>query len=206
MLSKDETLQCWECRFCPGAAYQVPPILYCGYLEAPILVIGQNPGEINYQSNSSHGKKWIKVEEFLKLPNKTADEIVGFYNWDFGESHGRYMLDRIFGEHWLESGRFCYTNAVRCRTPSNQSPSEIMQASCWNWTKRLLAHRRFVVLMGAVARYQVLGSRAAELPWGASRRLKNGVHVMAIRHYAAWRSTAEINEYQTAFSNTLSKL
>lgn len=197
--------QCAACRVCSGAAYQSVPVLGHGpSITAPILGIGQNPGIFDRAKDPDHGW-WADAAQ---LGEPRVVEL--FAQWSFERSAGCKSLAAVFGKDWLSKRLIYWTNAVRCRTPENASPSEEMQTSCALWTNKLLAGRKAVVVMGAVARAQLFGEHADQLEWGKLRfNKKLGVHVMAMRHYAVWgrggsqTKAEEIAQYAETFARLL---
>lgn len=193
---------CKDCRLCAGAAYQLPPFLYAGSPTPHVLVIAQNPGEISDDGLS----KWRFDLGNLITDVTTAEAIKTIYDVDFATSYGYHQMEKIFGENWLSNGKFMYTNAVRCRTPKNEAPSEEMELNCMGWTSQL-PMPSVVVLMGKVAMRQFCNMvTKPELP--AWKRVKftyqkNLVHVMTIPHYAAMRSKDDIEKAKSLFEETL---
>lgn len=169
--------QCATCRVCSGAAHQTPPVLGVFSDTAKYLVIAQNPGEI--KSNDRCRQWWI--DEFnggLDVSN-----IKLFYEWDFMTSGAYNAFSEIFGDGWLRSGEFSYTNAVRCRTPKNAAPSQDMIDACKTYT-------RSVILMTGITRIITVGHISTEVmvgkafTWGKITQ-RGSMRVMPIMHYAA---------------------
>lgn len=195
-LKESMWLQCSHCRVCAGSAFQSPPVLCAGNFSAPIIVIGQNPGVMDKDPvRMAKGQELLDREVML-----TVSEMESFYQEDFGTSHGAKVLSRLFGEDWLTNGMFCFTNAVRCRIAANESPSEQMQVSCRSYTKDLIKGRKAIVLMGAIARKQVLQHDADLVPWGSLRQHPRFGYVFAIKHYAAWKGD------ESSYADTSKKL
>lgn len=197
-------LGCVGCRLCKGAAYQLPPFLYAGNPKAHILVIAQNPGEIGGDEKD----KWRK--ELLPLVTQAEGDtnalvLKTIYDVDFATSHGYHEMEKIFGTNWLSTGKFLYTNAVRCRTEKNEAPSDEMESNCMAWTSQLPIPK-VVVLMGKVAMRQFCEMvHKPELDTWKMVKLTRGTklsHVVTIPHYAAIRSHADLeracNLYQDA--------
>ena len=195
-----DVLRCLDCRLCKGSHFMWPPVLFTGKFDAPVLVIGQNPGvfpESDWRMTA--GVKLEKISMSLDSLletfniNRLEDRVISDYHEDFGESFGAKMLGKVFGSDWMDGDDFCFTNAVRCRTPENATPSEEMQHNCYMWTLKLLdMPRKAIVLVGAVARNQVLsGKMDNRLSWGVIRTLQpSGTKVMAIKHWSAWKHDA----------------
>lgn len=191
---------CALCNLCVGAGHQAPPAMFAGKFDAPILVIGQNPGEM--RGDDTKGLWWADKLSFVRTHYPKADTVLGlmvknWYDWDFGLSHGNDMLEKLFGFGWLESGKYCFTNAVRCRTPGNAAPSPEMIANCAAWTRMLLINRRATILMGRVALDQTLGEEAGKLGWGMPRKHPRHGVMMAIQHYSTWKGDMT-SEYRAA--------
>lgn len=191
-------LGCNSCRLCEGAAYQLPPFLFAGSSNPKVLVIAQNPGEIGTDKEN----QWRFDLNKLLVDGVTSNTIKTIYDVDFITSHGYKQMVKIFGENWLTNGKFMYTNAVRCRTVSNASPSDEMLNNCMGWTAQLPIPP-IVVLMGKVAMKQFCAMvKKPELPaWKIVKLNKDKkiVHVMTIPHYAAMRSHADIAKAKDLF-------
>lgn len=186
---------CAECRACEGAAYQTPPVLYAGTSIAPIIAIGQNPGEI--KSSDKARQSWMRIFE-RATPEVLNDHMSFWYQWDFFDSHGYRQLEKIFGNNWLFEGKIMWTNAVRCRTKNNERPPEEMFGTCKTWTEQLISGRKAIIMVGGYARLQVLGDQASKLEWGTPKKHPRLGYILAIKHYAAWRGTKEIEVYKKA--------
>ncbi len=189
---------CANCRSCEGAAYQTPPLLFAGNPSAPILGIGQNPGEIKPTDKAR--QEWMMIFEHLHLDDTSAVARILpiWYLWDFLGSPGNGRLERVFGKSWLLNGEFLWTNAVRCRTKGNLSPHPEMVDTCKTWTDQLVEGRRAIIMMGTMARSQVLGKDAHKLEWGAPKKHPRLGYILAIKHYSAWRGKEEILGYRNA--------
>jgi len=193
---------CAQCRVCEGAAYQTPPALFAGFPEAPILGIGQNPGEI--KKTDKQRQIWIKILNFL--PVEVAGTVMpAWYMWDIYDSPGHARMSKVFGKDWLLKYEMMWTNAVRCRTPGNESPSREMVATCATWTQHLLENRKAIIMVGAVARHQVLGEDAKKLPWGTPKRHPKLGFLLAIKHYSTWESD-DIDLYKEAVKRIREKI
>lgn len=165
-----------QCRKCAGAAYQAPPAWYAGNKHAPILVVAQNPGEM-------HDPKEITLAKFVMAEVEASDNvdslIRAWYTFDFSISKGATRLAEAFGEGWLRTGHFCYTNAVLCRTSENKAPSSEMISKCATWTSSLMFGKKLIISVGGVARDQV----DAEMAKYPSLEKTERFH---IAHYSAW--------------------
>jgi len=189
---------CAKCRSCEGAAYQTPPLLFAGNPSAPILAIGQNPGEI--KASDTARQEWIEIFEHLHVDDVdvVAKILPVWYAWDFYGSPGNGRLGEVFGDRWLLNGRIMWTNAVRCRTPDNEKPDESMVFTCRAWTRQLLEGRKAVIMVGVTARQQILGDKAVKLEWGAPKKHPELGYILAIKHYGAWRGKEEVEGYKKA--------
>lgn len=184
---------CSNCRLCEGAAYQMPPFLFAGSDEPDILVIAQNPGEMK--------DDWRFAIADYSFAAKTPEALKTIYDIDFITSHGYKTMGSIFGEGWLATGRFMYTNAVRCRTPGNKEPSAQMVTNCAGWTSQLPTPP-LVVLMGKTAAYQfcTMVKKPELKPWKIVKLKGHGLtHIMTIPHYVAMKSHKEIEEAHELF-------
>lgn len=192
-------IDCAACRVCEGAAYQAVPSLYAGYFSAPVLVIAQNPGEIK-----PNDKLRLLTADQLKRETEAFVSDVAFwswYMWDFGTSYGCKTLERIFGKDWLTSGTYVYTNAVRCRTKGNATPSLEMKATCRFWTTEMIKDRKAIVLIGKLAAEQLLAGDASSISFGEIKKHKWYGHVLYIPHYSAWKHGDDVR-----FRNLVKKL
>lgn len=195
---------CADCKVCEGAGYQTPPVLYAGNPNAKVIAIGQNPGEI--KATDQDRQFWMTALSRMDAKD-VASILPAWYQWDFGTSPGHNHMASVFGSSaWLLNGEVMWTNAVRCRTKNNASPPEAMITACNVWTEALLEGRKAVIMVGNVARQQVLGSEAAKLEWGVPRKHPRFGMVMAIKHYAAWTSSAETKQYAEGFQRIMEKL
>lgn len=187
-----DVISCHKCRACTGAAFQASPILAIGELDAPILIVAQNPGVFDTDTHAEFQQRWEEAE--------TADEHLVLGYLDFAGTKADSTFAKVFGRGWLESGKFCYTNAIRCRTPNNEAPSNQMRYNCNDWTQLLLPKRKIVVVVGAVAREQVTRNN---MPNGSFRRLSGtGTYVITMTHYSAWRGS-EHDRYRDMFNQVL---
>jgi hypothetical protein len=172
-------------------------MLGLGAFSAPILVIAQNPNEISDDDYMRLAfAEAIGSAKGFKLDNDELGKLIeDFYRADFGDSLQFVRLARVFGKNWLSSGSFYYTNAVRCRTEFNNTPSQTMIDSCSVWTKRLLAGRSAVITMGVVAATQVWGSsvpRLMTLTYVRPAASKQKVIALNLSHPVIWpREDAE---------------
>lgn len=180
---------CASCDVCEGSGYQTPPVLFAGNPDAPLLAIGQNPGEM--KESDVNRMAWMHMMEGM-IPDKILFPFMPFwYQWDFTTSPGYKRLSKVFGNKWVEEGLIAWTNAVRCRTPDNASPPKQMIEACFSWTQQLLEGRKGVIFVGAVARLQVLKERHLRLPWGVPKKHPRLGLILAIKHYSAWSGDDE---------------
>ena len=152
--------KCAYCRKCEGAAFQSIPHFMCGNKFGKYLIVAQNPGEMSKDPSRMFFSKLLNEYVASHKENELGPESEEFfkmwYEWDFGTSYGATKFAEIFGKDWLQSGDFCYTNAVRCRTPNNAYPSEEMIVNCKVFAKQLLYGRDLVILVGKLAASQIL--------------------------------------------------
>lgn len=181
----DRIMSCYSCTACAGAQYQMSPQLIAGNATDPsILVIAQNPGEIH-----EGDKMRFRAIEMAKAGMfDTPDAVKALYDIDFGTSPACSRMATVFGEGWFESGRFAYTNAVRCRTPGNASPSAEMVANCSVWTKLVISmlKPRGIILLGNVAYSQLFGDSDVIKPLEMKRHKTHGP-ILRLPHFSAWR-------------------
>lgn len=187
--------KCAQCRVCEGSGYQTVPLLGCGEMNAPILVIAQNPGEI--KTDDAH--RFFTGQALAELVERRAPDvensISSWYQWDFGSSLGARRLGEIFGRRWLDSGLFYYTNAVRCRTISNRAPSDEMVENCRRFTMKLIEGRKAIIFVGRMAVAQLLGEEMNRLRRGELKQHPKYGLLLAVGHYAAWNTHEEIADY-----------
>lgn len=177
---------CAMCRACEGAAYQTPPVLYAGYPDAPIIAIGQNPGEIKTTDEARNA--WLEIFQHSN-EEELSKHMAFWYAWDFYDSPGYSRLEKIFGQGWLLEGNMAWTNAVRCRTKGNAPPSGNMITACKTWTEQVIEGRKAIIMVGGVARSQVMGEDARKLEWGSPRKHPDLGFILAVKHYSAWKGT-----------------
>lgn len=193
---------CAECTVCEGSGYQTPPVLFAGNPDAPILALGQNPGEI--KESDLARQRWMGIFKSPFCPNPT-DYMPLWYLWDFTTSPGYSRMEYIFGRGWILDGVVAWSNVVRCRTKDNGPPSTQMVENCKTWTNALLEGRKAVILVGAVAKNAVLDDDAGKLEWGVPRRHPHLGIALAIKHYVAWSARDEAM-YAQAFRRVLEAL
>jgi len=187
--------KCAQCAACRGAGYQTPPMLGLGSFDAPILIVAQNPGEINQNDDLRLSFAGL-VETAIR--EEWGHEVIGrissaFYRADFEDTIQHLRLARAFGRDWLSSGLYYYTNAVRCRTEFNGTPSKEMTGNCLTWTKMLSTNRSIIVTLGSVASEQVWGNNPPK-PLTATRAKirSSGIVTIAVRapHPVIWKREA----------------
>lgn len=170
--------RCAKCRVCQNSGYQAPPALYAGNAFAPVLVVGQNPGEMRDERDIALAEC---VQNGVDLFDNVDALISAWYNFDFGESKAcKAFLSQILGEGWLKTGTYAFTNAIRCRTQDNHAPSEEMLYQCMRWTKPLLYGKKVIITMGNMATTQI------------SEILKHNESIsvlsrLTIPHYSVWK-------------------
>lgn len=195
------TTSCAKCAMCANSRYQAPPALYAGPFDAPVLVVAQNPGEIKEKHRLE-----LADAAHIEAASRADPNVIRFwYDYDFKTSNGFRSLASIFGPDWLSTGQYVFTNSVRCRTKGNEAPSTEMVDSCASWTRQLVDGRKAVIVVGAVARGQLLGAEAEKLPWGTPRK-KGSVIYLAVKHYSAWGGASEAREYEAAVKRVLEAL
>jgi len=195
------TERCFSCHKCEGAQFQTPPAFGISRGNEPILIVAQNPGEIRVQDIDRQW--WL---EHFKHTQLNAKAFSLWYEWDFITSNGYTRFCDILGPNWLYSGHFAYTNAVRCRTHANQSPSDEMVQNCKAFTLNLMTDRRALILVGRVAATQVLGDKPFE--WGQIIPLVRKKFVLPIKHYSAWNyhNQQDVEFYKSAVDDLLVRL
>lgn len=197
MINGSLVVSCAKCNLCEGSGYQAPPALIAGKIDAPILVIGQNPGEI--KPSDLHRQWWARaLTDYVGMKSTEAspDLIHTWYTWDFGTSSGSTKLAGVLGLNWMANGLFTFTNAVRCRTPGNESPSNEMIETCEAWTKMLIGQRLGIIMMGNIARSQILKEDSSKSPWGQVKKHPTLGLVLSIKHYSAWTGSESDNYHE----------
>jgi uracil-DNA glycosylase len=176
--------------------------MFAGSPKAPILALGQNPGEIK----SSDEQRRVWIETFAQADPGISGPGTAFWDfWDFIGSHGYQQLTKIFGKDWLMNKKMVWSNAVRCRTPGNATPIDEMIDACSVWTKLMIENRKAIIMVGNVAKHQVLKEKAGDLDWGIPRRHPTLGIVLAIKHYSAWKS-GDAESYRKAFKEVVKKI
>lgn len=193
---------CSLCRACEGSAYQTVPMLAAGTLRAtkrPILIIAQNPGEIRADDRIRH--------VMTRMQPATDEGLDLWYSIDFGTSPAAAKMGQVFGEDFVLNPDFVYTNAVRCRTRANATPSDEMITNCIVWTKGLIAmHKpRGIVLLGRVAVAQLLGEKEGELPVMTMRKHPTYGPMLALPHHVKW-DTTNTPRIQKLFAEFMAKI
>lgn len=195
---------CYSCSACVGAQYQMSPQLIAGNATDPaILIIAQNPGEIQ-----EGDKVRARIIEMAKTGMfDTPEAMKAIYDVDFGTSPACKRMAAVFGDGWFESGRFAYTNAVRCRTPKNASPSNEMVTNCSVWTKAIISalKPRGLVLLGQVAYAQLFPAGDAPIDVMEMKRHKTYGPILRFPHFSAWRfeDTYQMQELFKSFNTRI---
>lgn len=181
------TRQIVTCTKCPISTLQTPPVPFIGELDAPILVMAQNPGIIRPQDFPG-----LQIAEQMREAYAKGDytAVAALYGTDFERSYAcRTALASLFGEHWLESNLFLYTNALHCRTEFNRPPTPIELSNCAPHTKSILQawaqsnRAAFVVLIGRIAAARVLRPPFPEP--GEPARLNGDIQAIYFPHYSS---------------------
>ena len=198
--------QCALCRQCEGAAYQSPPVLSLGPIDAPIVILAQNPGEIH----SDDKFRLAMAAAMLPIASEEASGafLQAWYMADYLTSGSASVMSRVLGTGWLSSGRYLYTNAVRCRTPGNKRPSREMIDACSTWTRKLFfAHKRDgVILLGALAAEQLLGKLADKISAGEYKHHPRFGLVLRLSHPATWKTNDDIAAIRGIVNEYLSEV
>lgn len=178
-----------SCRECPLSGYQTPPITFAGYFQSPYLVIGQNPGEIR---PTDWGR--LSLAKLMKKEWHPA-RYTALYHHDFETSRGAHAMGSIFGTDWINSGEFCFTNVVLCRTKGNVKPSDDSLEACIEhnispfidlWTANGIA--KTIVLMGRLAQMLTIRNSMQK--------------VWEIPHYARWAVNNQVDVLRKQWEET----
>lgn len=181
------TRQIVTCTKCPIHTLQTPPVPFIGSLDAPILVMAQNPGIIRPQDFPG-----LQIAAQMKQAYDRGDyaEVAALYGTDFGRSFAcRTALAALFGAHWLESDLFLYTNALHCRTEFNRPPTPDELSNCAPHTKAILkawatsGRAAFIVLIGRIAAARVLIPPFPEA--GETTQLNGDIQAIYFPHYSS---------------------
>jgi uracil-DNA glycosylase len=198
--------QCALCRQCDGAAYQSPPALSLGPDDAPIVIIAQNPGEIH----SDDKFRLAMADAMLTVASEETSGtfLRAWYSADYLTSGSAATMTKVLGDDWLRSGRYLYTNAVRCRTPGNNKPSREMIDACSTWTRKVFfAHKRDgVILLGALAAEQLLGKLASKISVGEYKHHPVLGLVLRLSHPATWKTGGNLTVVRNTINKYLSEL
>lgn len=213
--SKEFVVKCSNCRLCPGAAYQSPPVSYVGRLSGRVLIIAQNPGQMDLKNDPNRG--WWSKAVSTNVSMNDPLLMKTWYEWDFGTSPGQKKFEWLTKKGWLSTGDFCYSNAVRCRTKDNSQPQIEMVTNCAEHSRALIdmwieatisENRRLLVLVGATS--LISFKRLFDVPadfvttWGIPFAYKGLGTVLPIKHYAAWRGDS--NRFRKAFQEAYESL
>ncbi len=159
--------------------------------------MGQNPGIFD-PIRSPHiaaeiNDMWAKLADDSATPGYLKAQ----YQHLFGISKAAKVIGELVDDPlWLTSGRFLFTNAVRCTTPENQTPSEEMQENCRQWTFPLVSHHHWagLITMGDVARRQLTHSQPT---WNTVLR-RDHQFLVCIKHYSSFRFHHEFEAAKAA--------
>jgi len=122
-----------------------PPIIVGG---SHILVIGQNPGQ---------PQSVVEIDEM----NNATDllELDEVYTRWFKQSKLYSQLGRYLEPNWLDTGKYSFTNVVRCRTFQNSHPTRQMVDHYRRELVNTCIYGNFkaIICVGNLARDSVLG-------------------------------------------------
>lgn len=130
----------FHCRVCEHSGWQMPPSLYVGNLKSDIVIVS---GVATRLDDIAPDFDFQSPEELLEWEKE---------NFEHYPSVGKY--EKVFGkDFWYH---YTFTYSVRCRDKLN-SPTEQMKIACGVWTRRLTnVHKKGVVLVGSIAKNQIL--------------------------------------------------
>jgi uracil-DNA glycosylase len=126
---RQDALKCERCALAAGRTHVV---FGEGRLEAPILLIGEGPG----QQEDESGRPFI--------------------------GRSGQLLRKLLNEAGLRDEQDCYiTNIVKCRPPENRAPKPIEIEACFGHLTRQieLLQPQVIVLIGATALRAILGNK-----------------------------------------------
>ena len=109
--------------------------------DAQILIIGQNPGQLNKRKSGWDDSSYAEETDYQKFQ-------VGYRDGLFESPMGQ----------WLKQGLgtdvvWAFTNVIKCRTPNNSQPSYQEVENCRPWLRRQIriVQPRVIITLGAFA-------------------------------------------------------
>lgn len=183
-------VDCAMCRACNGGGYQAPPAFFAGSIEAKVLVIAQNPGEIK-ETDRFRLMMASSMREYAKRNESfgESEALLRWYQADFASSSMCTRMELVFGKGWISNGKFMYTNSVRCRTIKNEMPTDEMKQNCKTWTDLLIQifKPKAIILAGNLASSQLLtDDEVLKIDVGTAKiHPKYGI-VARIQHPSIW--------------------
>lgn len=194
--------QCAACDVCKGAGYQVAPLLYAGNESAKIVAVAQNPGEMSDTKQIAFMNAITSMVGDPEMDEATlCRALYNVYHIDFTMSSMYATMTKAFGDGWLLD--VTYTNAVRCRTPKNEKPSDEMMWACQVWSRKLIERPNVkgVILLGAFARAQLFPGMEDKLGFFTLRRNgPTGRLVLTLPHPAIWKSS-DLNNIKNLYTH-----
>ena len=113
-----------------------------GSPEAPVLIIGEAPGEEEENTSLPFVGKSGQLLNQLIATTSGDPEVIERFNEYCGKSHGTKSQDRINEFHdWMFEWRwrdFFITNAVACRPPENATPVKTQINACWERLRNII--------------------------------------------------------------------
>ena len=149
-----ECLDCTRCGLCAGRTNVVFGV---GNTEAPIMFIGEGPGE----------QEDLQGVPFVGPAGKLLDDMLSIID-----------LDRT---------NVYIANVVKCRPPKNRDPSEEEQDACIDYLRRQVAYvkPKIIVCLGRIAAKRIIDPNYRITKEHGDWIQRNGVWMTAIYHPSA---------------------
>ena len=151
---QDECNTCQKCRLCAGRTNVVFGV---GNREAPIMFIGEGPGE----------QEDLQGIPFVGPAGKLLDDMLSIID-----------LDRT---------NVYIANIVKCRPPMNRDPGEDEQDACIDYLRRQVAliKPKIIVCLGRIAAKRIIYPEYRITKEHGNWICRNGVWMTAIYHPSA---------------------
>jgi uracil-DNA glycosylase len=174
-----------------------PPILFVGNFMSDIVIVGQNPPELD-QSNEAFMLRLEELQGQVADGTATAQDLEATFRYEFAQTPYAQALFDVFGRDMLDT--YLMTWALRCRI--NGKPEQDHISACSSWTTAVLRRRKGVITIGGAAKTQVLGEQAGLIEFGQIRKNAPFFTVMALKPTTQW-SKDDKRDYQTMLASFL---
>lgn len=129
----------WKCQACERFQFLSMP----GYFQKDslILIIGQNPGQLNIRDSGWDDNSYA---------NESEDWV------KFQKGYARGLKEAPLGE-WIQEGfmdvKWALTNVIKCRTPGNGLPYTVEIERCRPYLEKQIEiiKPRLIITLGAIA-------------------------------------------------------